>query len=164
MPFSLVHRLLHPLAPRTAGLGASVRAEVRPPLAHHRAPRWRRQLVAWLSSGLGERSASTSFDDWNPAAHHSTELVDARLAFRTALEGIVTPPARICLDHIRAARSLHELWHLRAEVFSLVSRHHSQREADCRLGLVDRHFPSRTRRGAAAGGSARDNHETLPPL
>ena len=41
-----------------------------------------------------------------------------------------TPRRPRSLDRIAVTRSLHELWHLRGEVFSLVSRRHDQAEAD----------------------------------
>ena len=95
---------------------------------------------------------------------YSADLADARTTFRTALEDIPAPQADACFEHIRAARSLHELWHLRSELFNLVSRHYSQCEADRRLGLIDRHFPSRSRRIGFSRVNAKDSHESMPPL
>ena len=164
MPFSLVHRLLHTLSPRPLGVSPGARIEVRPPLARRRPPDWRRRLSAWLGAGLAESSVSTSFDELRPSMHNAAELTDARTTFRTALEDIPPPRADLCCEHIRVARSLHELWHLRAEVFNLVSRHHSQCEADRRLGLVDRHFPSRTRRTGWSRTKSKDGNESVPPL
>ena len=146
MPLSLVQRLLRSLAPRPLQLGGPVRAEVRPPLRHRAGSSWRRRFSDWLASGLGDSVGTTVFHDWRPAGRKDPALDKARAAFRGSLADIVTPRAGICLDHIRTARSLHELWHLRAEVFSLVSCHHSQGEADRRLRQVDRHFPSKGRR------------------
>lgn len=162
MPFSIVQRLLHTLAPWPMRLSGPMRLEVRPPVAHRSAPRWRR-LAAWLSSGTGDPSDSPEFDDWKPMRRDNAELNSARAAFRAALEDIATAEAHESLDHIRSARSLNELWHLRAEVFSLVSRHHNQGEAGRRLSLVDRHFPSRSRRPGFASAPAHDGHESVPP-
>ena len=164
MPFSLAQRLLHTLAPRPVRLSAAVRTEVRPPTARQRPMPWRRRLAAWLGSGPVDGSVSTSFDELRPSNQNGSELVDARTAFRSALADIPPPQADACFEHIRAARSLHELWHVRSELFNLVSRHHSQCEADRRLGLVDRHFPSRSRRTGPSRAIAKDGHESLPPI
>lgn len=53
---------------------------------------------------------------------------------------------------IRQAMTLRELWHLRAEVFSLISMERDQSEAGKRLASVNHHFPvraPRTTSGAA---------------
>ncbi|MGZ5206172.1 MAG: hypothetical protein ACXWCI_14765 [Caldimonas sp.] len=47
-------------------------------------------------------------------------------------------------------RSLHELWHFREEVFSLVACRHDQAEAARRLAELDRHFGRRSRPSGAA--------------
>jgi hypothetical protein len=150
MPFSLVQRLLPALQPRLRRLRAATRAAVQPPLARQKAWPWRLRLTAWLASGVGDFSASTLFHDSKPAMQSRSALSAAQNAFRKALRDIAPADAQTCLTHIRAARSLHEMWHLRAEVFSLVSRHRDQIEADRRLDSIDRHFPSRVRRTAAA--------------
>ncbi len=67
-------------------------------------------------------------------------LVAARFDFIDAVDDIRTDAARALQSRIAATRSLHELWHLRAEAFSLISRRHSQREAADRLATLDRHF------------------------
>jgi hypothetical protein len=142
-------------------LSLAARAEVRPPLARDHAVSWRRKVATWLANGPGESTVSTGFDVWRPAAPRTAALGDARSAFRAAVEDIESAGA--CRNSIRCARSLHELWHLRAEIFNLVSRHHSQAEADRRLAQVDRHFPSRTRRAVSAAPAARDGNESVPP-
>lgn len=164
MPLSLVQRLLHTLAPRPPRREVRVRLDVCPPLARRPAQPWRRRLRAWLAAGLSEDLTSTAFQDWSPSVHNQTALVEARQAFRSAFDDIAEAKKAATLDRIRAARSLHELWHLRAEAFSLVSCHHSQGEADRRLGLVDRHFPSRKRHAGRAATATRDGTESVPPL
>ena len=82
-----------------------------PPTARRRARkacrRWlRRRTVAWVRR-LGERSRSDA-------------LAAARLDFDEALGDIRTPAAINVRSRIAVARSLHELWHFREEVFSLV--------------------------------------------
>lgn len=47
---------------------------------------------------------------------------------------------------IGQARSLRELWHLRAELYHVVALNHSQREAEQRLAQLNRHFPTRAPR------------------
>ena len=49
------------------------------------------------------------------------------------------------------ARSLRELWHLRSELFSLVSVHRGQHDAQARLNALNRHFPIRAA-GSGFGG------------
>ena len=56
------------------------------------------------------------------------------------------------------AKSMRELWHLRAEVFALVSLELSQLEADRRLAALNRHFPTRAPRSGFVGlNNGRDN-------
>ena len=60
-----------------------------------------------------------------------------------------TPAAGV--ERIHQARSLRDLWHLRADVFRLIAIHHNQQEAEARLLALNRHFPTRTPRTSAAG-------------
>jgi len=75
----------------------------------------------------------------------SEDLADARLDFSEALLDVRSKAAIDALDRIAVARSLHELWHFREEVFSLVACRHNQVEASRRLAVLDRHFPRRSR-------------------
>ncbi len=77
-------------------------------------------------------------------------LGSARLDFAEALFDVRTPAAALLLDRIAITRSLHELWHLRGEVFGHVSRRHGQTEAEARLVSLDSHFPKRMRRAGFA--------------
>ncbi len=61
------------------------------------------------------------------------------------------PAAAGLLDRIEYAKSMRELWHLRAEVFALVSLELSQIEADRRLAMLNRHFPTRAPRSGFVG-------------
>jgi hypothetical protein len=45
---------------------------------------------------------------------------------------------------VEQARSLRELWHLRADVFRVISVHRGQIEAQLRLDALDGHFPVRS--------------------
>jgi hypothetical protein len=51
---------------------------------------------------------------------------------------------------ISQARSLRELWHLRADVFRVIGIAHSQSEAEQRVALLRRHFPARAPRSQFA--------------
>jgi hypothetical protein len=51
---------------------------------------------------------------------------------------------------IRGARSLRELWHLRAEVYNAVAVQTSQLDAETRLARLNKHFPTRAPRSGFA--------------
>ncbi len=67
-------------------------------------------------------------------------LAAARFDFVDAIDDVRTEAAYGLQSRIVLTRSLHELWHLRADAFSLISRRHSQGEANERLAGLDRHF------------------------
>ncbi|HEX4233270.1 MAG TPA: hypothetical protein VH041_03120 [Caldimonas sp.] len=104
----------------------------------------RNLLSRWrLSTSTGTAwPASSSF---GKAARHE-RVAAARLDFADALIDVHTDAAADARDRIAVARSLHELWHFRVEVFSRVAQRHDQAEAARRLALLDRHFPERSRR------------------
>jgi len=70
-------------------------------------------------------------------------LAVARLDFAEALFDVRSPGSLDVQSRIAVTRSLHELWHFRAEVFSLLARHHDQAEATRRLAELDGHFGRR---------------------
>lgn len=118
------------------------RLEVCPPGGSAR-PRWTALLGAWLRAGWAGTPPSPA------RRRHGARPADlerVRQEFAEAVEDLRTPAADQLLDRIDAARGLRELWHLRAEVFRLVSLHHSQLEADERLAWLNRHFPTRSPR------------------
>lgn len=81
---------------------------------------------------------------------HSGALDRARHDFAAALQDL---PGEAALDLARrgqSARSLRELWHLRADLYSMVACHRSQAEADRRVQLVNRHLPTSTQHNTAA--------------
>jgi hypothetical protein len=58
-------------------------------------------------------------------------------------------------DMVDRARSLRELWHLRADVFRVVSMHRGQIEAQQRLDGLDSHFPVRSSSRAEQGRNSK---------
>jgi hypothetical protein len=73
-----------------------------------------------------------------------------RLEFLNMLADIDGEDAEGLRQRIAHCHSLRELWHARAEVFRLVGVAHSQAEADHRLALLNRHFPTRAPRSQFA--------------
>ena len=73
-----------------------------------------------------------------------------RNEFMAAMADIATDEADELRMRIHEARSLRELWHARAELFRLVGLTYSQTEAEQRLLLINRHFPTRAPRSQFA--------------
>jgi len=143
-----------------AGRAAPARSvEARPPQAL--APRpWSLRLSDWLGAS-GWRVSRVDFVSSFGQRGLLDALAAARLDFADALYDVRTATAGAALDRIAVTRSLHELWHLRGEVFDLVSLRHDQAEAACRLADLDRHFARRStlarwRDAVGAGANARD--------
>lgn len=125
------------------------RLEICPPTLRRPAQAWLPRLRAWLAA---------SWPGSEPAAGGSAAdlLALARHEFHDAVADLSGSLAEDLLDRIAVARSLRELWHLRAEVFSLVSLQHSQHAADTRLAQLNRHFPSRSPRSGFGALEPRD--------
>jgi hypothetical protein len=118
---------------------SSLRAEVRPPsLRHAPASPWQR-LVFWLM-------APAPLDTAPPLSL----LPRVRGDFISALADVGSAEGLALADRISLSRSLRELWHLRADVYRVVSLQHSQFEADQRLAGLNRHFPTRAPRSGFA--------------
>ena len=102
-------------------------------------------------------SARLPFDrlDW-PPGRRQVVLKKAREAFASTVDDLDSGAVAGLLDRVRVARSLHQLWHLRSEVFSHVARACSQAEAERRLAELDRHFPNRERHARRARAMPRD--------
>jgi hypothetical protein len=132
MPFSL---LLRPRYRDTLASRIGWRAEVCPP-SLRQAPRsaWNR-LWFWLMAP-GPLQASPSLN----------RLPPVRQDFLDSLCGIEGEPASVLSSRIGQARSLRDLWHLRAELYNVVAVSHSQFEAERRLARLNRHFPTRAPR------------------
>jgi hypothetical protein len=65
-----------------------------------------------------------------------------RTDFMATLSDVATDDAEAVRGRIGQARSLRELWHLRADVFRVIGVAHSQSEAEQRVSLLSRHFPA----------------------
>jgi len=116
-----------------------LRLEARPPSLRHRPSSAWQRVVFWLM-------APAPMD----AAPPLNSLPAVREDFAASLDDTVGDEACALSDRIAKARSLRELWHLRADVFNVVARQHSQTEAECRLVHLNRHFPTRSPRSGFA--------------
>ncbi len=122
---------------------AQSRVEVRPPELFPSSLSWRGRLQRW-SGRLLQHAAP-----WLPAqARPVNRLALVKAEFRDSLCDLQTLPAQHLLDRIERARSLREMWHLRASLYGEVSLALSQGEAERRLARLNRHFPTRAPRSA----------------
>jgi len=144
-----------PSAPGRRAATARVVA-TRPPQEF--APRdWSSRLGDWLGAS-GWRVAGVEIPSAFGQRGRSAAIAAARLDFADALWDVRTVAAGAALDRVAVTRSLHELWHLRGEVFAHVALLHDQAEAERRVAVLDRHFEQRggaARRRARAGTAAR---------
>lgn len=99
--------------------------------------RLQRDLRHWLAPVWPPAPAGSRVFERAPA------LDAARDDFLFAIDDLAG--ARVArLEHaIEHAVSLRDLWYLRTEVYSVVSGEYGQHEADHRLALLNRHFPTR---------------------
>ena len=107
------------------------------------------RLIDWLGSRHASRRETASNDTLPPPG--ITPVSAVRLEFAEAVEDIPTLAAHRLVSRIHAARSLRELWHLRADVFNTVSCHCSQAQARERLSHLNRHFPVRAPKSGFGG-------------
>lgn len=119
----------------TLGPGNSSHLGVQPP-SLRQAPEspWHRMLFWLLAPAPSD------------AAPPMNRVPAIRVEFMRAVADVDSDEADGLRDRIALARSLRELWHLRTEVFRVVGLGHSQREAEGRLALLNRHFPARAPR------------------
>ncbi len=82
----------------------------------------------------------------NNAAPPLNRLPGVKTEFLAALTDIAGEVADRLRWRIQEARSLRDLWHVRADVYSLVALHHSQAQAEQRLLMLSHHFPTRAPR------------------
>ena len=147
--------MLTPLQARrpAAGRTRPARPEICPPQRQHAPQHWLGRVKNWLVTGCPGTSTPASI-----LPERSLALTAARQDFFAAAADLKLPAAAALLDRIEYAKSMRELWHLRAEVFALVSLELSQLEADRRLATLNRHFPTRAPRSGFVGlNNGRDN-------
>lgn len=104
-------------------------------------PHWREWLTGIPDSVFPEQRREV----W-AGPGRSSRLDDVRHEFMVALDDVPGRPAAELMQQIDRAPTLHELWHLRLDIFNLVACHHDQAEADQRLAQLNRHFPTRAPR------------------
>ena len=121
---------------RAAPSALGNRSEVCPPsLGHASSGGWRGMIFGWLmrspaTGGLLERSG----------------LEAVREDFLASIDDLDSRDVEHLRRQIESARSLRELWHLRAAVYRVVAVSLSQSHAEARLAGLDGHFPSRVSR------------------
>jgi hypothetical protein len=79
-----------------------------------------------------------------------SRLPAVRADFLQCLHDVPAHAAAPLAQRIDAARSLRDLWHLRTEVYRIVSLAHSQGEAERRVAGLNPHFPTRAPRSGFA--------------
>jgi hypothetical protein len=113
---------------------------------------WQAGLREWLQSAWPTTagSAHSTQSHWPKelamTVQSSTPLSLVRREFVDSLRDIRTQQAGDLLGRIRIARSMRDLWHLRTEIYNLVSRHRDESEATYRLNRLNRFFPQRVGR------------------
>jgi hypothetical protein len=70
-------------------------------------------------------------------------LAQVKGEFCALLDDVTTRDSYFLMVKVGSAGSLRELWHLRSDLYGAIARHHSQGEAERRLGSLNRHFPPR---------------------
>lgn len=123
----------------TLGDPSSLRMQVRPPsLCHAPNTAWQRVLF-WLLA---------------PAPHEAapplSRLPSVRTDFLATVADIDSDAADALRRRITGSASLRELWHLRSEAYRVIGLAHDQTEADRRLLVLARHFPTRAPRSQFA--------------
>lgn len=161
---AMLHTLVHRLLRQARRWGVRRRFESCPPamvgLPGGVSVGWRAGLHGWLHSGWATPRAGRA-DDGGDTTVVDPRLERVRAEFLQALDDVRTQQAGMVQDRLRIARSLRELWHLRPEVFKIVSLHRDQAEAQSRLDRLNRHFPTRSPR---SGFASLESHppETRP--
>lgn len=114
------------------------RNEVVPPTMFARSrPLWK----AWLS---GFWCWLWDMDELPRTPAPMTGLRKVKSEFNSAMWDLQSMRANQVRSMVESARSLRELWHLRADVFRVIAVHRGQIEAQLRLDALDSHFPLRS--------------------
>ncbi len=121
---------------RSTLLGSTgLRVESVPPSLRHRPETLWQRLMFWLLAPAPQ-SASPPLN----------RLPGVRTDFLAAMADIATAEAERVRTRVHEALSLRELWHARTDIYRVVALAHSQAEAEERLLLLNRHFPTRAPR------------------
>ena len=127
-------------ARRTTLLDTSaLRVQCGPPSLRHAPGSLWQQLMLWLMAPAPR-----------DAAPPLNRLANVRTDFMASVADICTDEADRIRLRIHEARTLRELWHVRAELYRVVAVTHSQTQAEQRLLLLNRHFPTRAPRSQLA--------------
>jgi hypothetical protein len=118
---------------------SSQRMEVCPPSLRHAPDSAWQRLLFWLL-------APAPYEAAPPPAR----LDGVRTDFQATIADLDSEEADALRRRIAGARSLRELWHLRSDLYRLVAIDHSQLEAERRVALLARHFPTRAPRSQFA--------------
>lgn len=117
------------------------RSQVIPPSLFSRSrPLWK----AWAT---GFWCWLWDMDELPRAPMATTGLRKVKSEFNSAMWDLQSVRANQVRTMVEQARSLRELWHLRADVFKVISVHRGQIEAQLRLDALDSHFPVRSSSG-----------------
>lgn len=131
---------------------SSFRKEVQPPALFSRSqPRWRQ----WAA-----RAWHWLWDDADLEDHPRVlqGLGQVKTEFLSVVWDLQSYTATRARESITQARSLRELWHLRADVFRVIAVHRGQAEAYRRLESLNRHFPVRITSSDDTPASAKVSH------
>ena len=103
-------------------------------------------LRRWMPGETGTAATHSAAHSAAYSAAHSAkaatlaEVTVARAAFEACLADLQGDAVRSLILGIGRSRSLTDLWHLRAGLFTELARAHSQREAELQLAQLQRHF------------------------
>jgi hypothetical protein len=124
----------------TLAAPSSLRIEVCPPSLRQRpcGTPWQR-FMFWLLAPAPQE-----------ASPPPDRLPAVRTEFLATLSDLGGDDVERLRQRIGQARSLRELWHLRAEIYRVVGVARSQAEAEQRVALLNHHFPTRAPRSQFA--------------
>lgn len=120
-----------------SGLGLRRTQVVPPSLFSRSRPMWK----AWIT---GFWCWLWDMDELPRTPAPATGLRKVKSEFNSAMWDLQSMRANQVRALVEQARSLRELWHLRADVFRVISVHRGQIEAQLRLDALDSHFPVRS--------------------
>lgn len=124
----------------TLAAPTSLRMEVCPPSLRQAPDSGWQRMMFWLTAPSPQ-----------DAAPPPNRLPTVRMDFVATLADIDSDDADTLRGRIRGTHSLRELWHLRAEIYRVVGVAHQQSEAEARVSLLNRHFPTRAPRSQFGG-------------